>query len=301
MVWLQFQVITNWAGNPSRIFSPGLGYGINEEESNFKANPCLCWEPIKPINKAFYYCDKKFHLDEPIDIYKTEYLNQTKNISITKNYGIVFISGDDYSLYQVTKSSDYYHITKLYGQNVTLAKKHNKGGQSALRFSRLQEESDANYIKIVGEKLVEVFSKNNSNQINKLFICGNGPKKDLLAKSDLVSSRFEIVSSITISSTNQETITNFINGELKEQINKLELDESRENVDKINELIRTNPDILVFGEKEVIKSIDKIEQIYYSDSLDIPIKISNTRVKLIPVNSSQMDTIGINCIGVKFY
>lgn len=119
---------------------------------------------------------------------------------------------------------------------------------------------------------------------------------------------FDIISVLTISSTNQETIWNFINNETKEHILNLEIVESKNHVEKLNEIIRIKPDILVFGEKEVIKSIDKIKQIYYSKNLEIPLiviglnKLGQTnKFKLIGVDINQMEMIGINCIGVKFW
>lgn len=148
---------------PNAIFSRG-----------FERIDCICWEPIKPVSKTFYRKNKKFHLEDQIDIYKTEYLNKTTNINMSKSYGIAFISGDDYSFYQVTKSSEFFNWEKLYSQTVSLAKKHNKWGQSALRFSRFQKESEYNYIKIISEKLIGIFKKL---LINKLLIVGNGLKK----------------------------------------------------------------------------------------------------------------------------
>jgi len=257
----------------------------------------MCFEPIQPINRSDYLCGKHFYIDELVEMYKAQYLNQTKNIDIMKNYGAIFICGDDYSIYQITKSLQNYQLTKLYGQNVSLVKKHKKGGQSAPRFSRIQKENKHNYITIVSEKLVATLVKLN---INNLFIIGNGMKKDLLAKSELIQSRFNVLSILTISSTNQETILNFINNELKYQINNFETLQAQKYINKINDYMMFHPDYLTYGENDIINNLDKIKEIYYDKTLNLEMKVSNPKIKLIPLDNL-MDSIGINCIGVKFW
>ena len=47
-----------------------------------------------------------------------------------------------------------------------LPKKHGRGGQSALRFSRLRNENRHNYLRKVSEKAVQFFISNDNNSPN---------------------------------------------------------------------------------------------------------------------------------------
>lgn len=265
-----------------------------------KLGNCICFEPIKPLDKTFYYCDKRFHIDQIVEMYKNDYINNIYDININNHYGVVFISGDGFSLYQITKSSNYYNYNKIYNENVTLAKKHNKGGQSALRFSRLQEESEQNYITKVSEKVIETYQKLN---IDKLFIVGNANKKNLLEQTKLIQTNFIKIFNITTETTNINLINNFLSFDIKKLILEYENHLEIEMIKKINNLIELNSDKLFFGINEVIKNIDNIKEIYYDDSINIIniLGLDKFKIKLYPINKNNMDSIGINCIGIKYY
>lgn len=263
-----------------------------------KIGNCICFEPIKALDKTFYYCDKKFHIDEIVEIYKSEYLSQIYNINIKYDYGVVFISGDGYSIYQITKSSNHYNYNKIYNETVTLAKKHNKGGQSALRFSRLQEESEQNYITKVSEKVVEVYKKIN---IDKICVVGNANKKNLLEKSELIQSNFTKIFIETIDSINLQSINNFLSFDIKKILFDYENQLQIKLVNKLNNLIELKPELLYFGLDEITKNTDKISEIYYQDTIDIMNLNFNKKIKLYQLDKNNMDVIGVNCIGIKYY
>lgn len=87
--------------------------------------------PLRPLQSRVYYCDKRFHTDALWEqlISDSEYL-------------YVIMSGHALDLYVLTGKSH----RRIYHKDVDLPNKHNKGGQSQKRFSRLHDEKVANYV-----------------------------------------------------------------------------------------------------------------------------------------------------------
>ncbi len=279
---------------PIAIFSESL----SKENFNEKT---IIFEPIKPVTKTFYYCDKKFHIDDIVQIYKNEELEKNKNIKNKSDYWVVFINGDCYSIYQITKSSVYYDYKNLYSESVSLAKRHNKGGQSALRFSRLRDESENNYIKKVAEKTICIVKQNKVNISNdtKLIIVGNADKKNLLEEHELIQSNFKKIYTITVDSISSESTNNLINNPIKKLIGEIEINQANKYIDWINDQIQTNIDTLLFGLNDVIKNINQVKKIYYLETLNIPDLIKSNKIELVPLKN--IDQLGIDVIGIKHW
>lgn len=72
---------------------------------------------------------------------------------------------------------------------VDLPKKHGRGGQSALRFSRLRDEKRHNYVRKVAEQMSTLFITNAKPNIAGLILAGSAEFKNDLAKSDLFDAR----------------------------------------------------------------------------------------------------------------
>merc|ERR1719354_222685 len=87
-------------------------------------------EPFKPINQSLYMCDNKFH---------------TQALSVLleddAKFGFIVMDGNG-CLFGTLAGSTRDILQKL---SVELPKKHGRGGQSALRFSRLRVEARHNY------------------------------------------------------------------------------------------------------------------------------------------------------------
>ena len=111
------------------IFS---GTIITDDGKEKKVN--IDFEPFKPINKSLYLCDNKFHVESLKDL-----------LLSNDKYGFIIMDGNG-CLY-ATLAGNNKEI--LYQFNVDLPKKHGRGGQSALRFSRLRLEARYNYLKKV--------------------------------------------------------------------------------------------------------------------------------------------------------
>lgn len=72
---------------------------------------------------------------------------------------------------------------------VDLPKKHGRGGQSALRFSRLREEARRNYVRKVAELAVQHFITADKVNVQGLVLAGSAELKTDLSGSDLFDPR----------------------------------------------------------------------------------------------------------------
>ena len=120
-------------------------------------------EPPKPIIQTEYKCDKIFHVNSILSLYNQPQL-----------CGLVWVNGQDTSFYTIDMTS--FDSNKIDNRSTRL-KKHNKGGQSAARFSRLHQESVVKYLKDIAADTRDHFEDDN---IKTVIIGGNGKKKDQL-------------------------------------------------------------------------------------------------------------------------
>jgi peptide chain release factor subunit 1 len=122
----------------------------------------LDFEPPKPINTSLYYCDKQFHIDALDDL-----------IGDDDSYGFLVVDGSG-ALYATVQGSV---KNVLYSFNVELPKKHNKGGQSSVRFGRLREIARLNYLRKVTEIATQQFIKNDKPIVKGIIVAGSAEFK----------------------------------------------------------------------------------------------------------------------------
>ncbi|KAG8899685.1 Polypeptide release factor (eRF1) in translation termination, partial [Tulasnella sp. 403] len=103
------------------------------------------FEPHKPINTSLYLCDNKFHTEALEELLESD-----------AKFGFIVMDGNG-SLFGTLAGNTREVIHKF---TVDLPKKHGRGGQSALRFSRLRDEKRHNYVRKVGELAVQHFITN---------------------------------------------------------------------------------------------------------------------------------------------
>jgi peptide chain release factor subunit 1 len=72
---------------------------------------------------------------------------------------------------------------------VDLPKKHGRGGQSALRFSRLRDEKRHNYVRKVAELAVQHYITNDKVNVTGLVLAGSADFKTELSQSDMFDPR----------------------------------------------------------------------------------------------------------------
>jgi peptide chain release factor subunit 1 len=145
---------------------------ITDEGKQRKLN--IDFEPFKPINTSLYLCDNKFH---------TEALNEL--LEDDARFGFVVMDGNGCLFGTLTGNTR----DVIHKFSVDLPKKHGRGGQSALRFSRLRDEKRHNYVRRVAEQMSNLFITNSKPNVAGLVLAGSAEFKNDLAKSDLFDQR----------------------------------------------------------------------------------------------------------------
>lgn len=132
------------------------------------------FEPHKPINTSLYLCDNKFHTEALSELLESD-----------SRFGFIVMDGNG-SLFGTLAGNTRDVIHKF---TVDLPKKHGRGGQSALRFSRLREEKRHNYVRKVAELAVQHFITNDKVNVSGLILAGSADFKNELSQSDMFDQR----------------------------------------------------------------------------------------------------------------
>ncbi len=198
-----------------------------------------CIEPPVPIKSFNYKCNKTFDID------------MVKDLFTEKSKGnVIFISGNECIIYQYSGS-----WKKIKSINANLIKRHNKGGQSSVRFARLAEESRLHYVTHCIDYINELCIPTNS------YIYGSIELKTLLL--DRPTLKIKLKTENIYHEFNNSTIYD----KYFENIISMENKSNEEKIyQNIIEYINLNPDILLFTENEINEHIDHIEHILIVDN-----------------------------------
>ncbi|ORX50827.1 eukaryotic peptide chain release factor subunit 1 [Hesseltinella vesiculosa] len=147
---------------------------VTDEGKEKKVN--IDFEPHKPINTSLYLCDNKFH---------TEALQEL--LEADAKFGFIIMDGNG-ALFGTLSGNTRDVIHKL---QVDLPKKHGRGGQSALRFSRLRDEKRHNYVRKVAELAVNFFIAGDKVNVAGLVLAGSADFKTELSQSDMFDGRLQ--------------------------------------------------------------------------------------------------------------
>jgi peptide chain release factor subunit 1 len=147
---------------------------VTEEGKEKKVN--IDVEPFRPINQSLYMCDNKFH---------TEALSAL--LEDDTKFGFIVMDGNG-ALFGTLAGNTRDILHKI---AVDLPKKHGRGGQSALRFSRLRVEARHNYVRKVAELAVQQFIKNDKLTVAGLVLAGSADFKTVLSQSDMFDQRLQ--------------------------------------------------------------------------------------------------------------
>jgi len=132
------------------------------------------FEPHKPINTSLYLCDNKFHTEALSELLESD-----------SKFGFIVMDGNG-TLFGTLAGNTRDVIHKF---TVDLPKKHGRGGQSALRFSRLRDEKRHNYIRKVAELAVQHFITNDKVNVTGIVLAGSADFKTELSQSDMFDPR----------------------------------------------------------------------------------------------------------------
>jgi peptide chain release factor subunit 1 len=121
-----------------------------------------------------YLCDNKFHTEALSELLESD-----------SRFGFIVMDGNG-TLFGTLAGNTREVIHKF---TVDLPKKHGRGGQSALRFSRLRDEKRHNYVRKVAELAVQHFITNDKVNVTGLVLAGSADFKTELSQSDMFDPR----------------------------------------------------------------------------------------------------------------
>lgn len=191
-----------------------------------------CEEPIVPIKSFYYKCAKTFEMEKIKELY-TE-----------KSKGnIILINGNECLIYEYSGC-----WKKLKSINANLIKRHSKGGQSSVRFSRLAEESRLHYVTHCIDYINILCNPLNS------FIYGSIELKSQLLEHFTL--KIKLKTENKYHDFNQNTIRDKYFEEIIQSNLKLSNDDTYQ---KIIDCLNKNPDLLLFSENEIDSNLNEIE------------------------------------------
>lgn len=250
-------------------------------------NGTIIFQPTKKIKKAYYKCDNKFHLDEILEMYKTENL-----------HGVVYISGEKYEIHKISISGNHIDSTLLLNKNVHLKGETKAGGQSAQRFDRTRENDRNTYVKSVSESIVNKFMVNNCSEciIESLILCGPAENKKKLLNLNNINKYFGKITKI-VTCNYQNPIKIYTENKPDNKEYKIK--------QYIDNLIIKNSDRLIFGYKNIINELKNcmLEKIIISNDnniLDEIYKLNTYNCKITLTHAYILNKYD-NIIGVKWY
>lgn len=227
-------------------------------------------------------------------------------------YGIILIAGNGFMFYNLVKTGSHIEIVELYNSEVKLQKKHKKGGSSAARYGRIKQEKDLHYVKKVSEKMVDYYMIENKTRFTVNGIIVGGPaqmKYKVLECPETV----KMLGSKIIKVVDTAEINFGVAWEVYERcLQELATDEEKDIVKlitTIKELMLNASDKLVYGIKEITENLNmcNLERILISSELDNEMKESiydlskKCNCEIIEANPHNSKSIGIDCIGIKWY
>lgn len=147
----------------------------NITESGKEKKLLIDFEPPRPLSEQKYICDKRFHVDSLFSL-----------LSTNEKYGFIIMDGQG-CLYGTVAGNARRVLQKF---TVDLPKKHNKGGQSSVRFGRQRTEARHNYVHKVSEIATQLFIPDGQEpNITGIILAGSAEFKNVLSQSDLFDQR----------------------------------------------------------------------------------------------------------------
>ena len=125
-------------------------------------------------SSSLYLCDNKFHTEALSELLESD-----------DKFGFIVMDGNG-TLFGTLSGNTRDVIQRF---TVDLPKKHGRGGQSALRFSRLRDEKRHNYVRKVAEHAVQHFITNDKVNVAGLVLAGSADFKSELNQSDIFDPR----------------------------------------------------------------------------------------------------------------
>ncbi|KAG0006137.1 Polypeptide release factor (eRF1) in translation termination [Entomortierella chlamydospora] len=231
------------------------GTVVTDEGKEKKVN--IDFPPHKPINTSLYMCDNKFHTEALSELLESD-----------SKFGFVIMDGNG-TLFGTVSGNTREVIHKF---TVDLPKKHGRGGQSALRFSRLRDEKRHNYVRKVAEMTVQHFITNDKVNVTGLVLAGSADFKTELSQSDLFDPRLQakVVKIVDVSYGGENGFNQAI--ELSaEALSNVKFIQEKRLISKYFDAISQDTGKYCFGVEDTLKALDMgaVETLIVWENLDV--------------------------------
>ena len=251
---------------------PKNGLAVFCGTDNFGKRISIAFEPCKALSTKLYMCDSRFHVE----------CLESMLVSDDK-FGFIIIDGNS-TLYATVCGNIKDELFSY--RDVGLPKKHNKGGQSALRFARHRTEAIHNYLRKISEKATDLFITNNVLNVRAIIIAGSANLKTDLNKSDLFDPRIKVAVAKMIDI--QYGLTQGLDIAIKlseDVIGNIKYIQECATINAFMNEITMDSGKYIFGIKETLEQLKAgtIDTVIINDSVDIETK------KYIDVVSDEED------------
>jgi peptide chain release factor subunit 1 len=202
----------------------------------------ITFEPSKPLNHSYYRCDSSFHthfLEEMIIDYDT--------------FGFIIIDGKE-TIYATLNGNEKRILSTF---SVILPKKHNKGGQSSVRFARLRDEAIHNYITKVCERANQHFIEKDKLTVKGIILAGSADLKHQIEKHNKLD--FRINSAILAKVDVAYGGLNGLNQAISEStgiLNDVKIKEEQELLREFYDHIAKDTNQIMFGVNTIMSNLE---------------------------------------------
>lgn len=216
------------------------GTVITEEGKEKKVNIDL--EPFKPINTSLYLCDNKFHTEALSELLESD-----------MKFGFIVMDGNG-ALFGTLCGNTRDVVHKI---TVDLPKKHGRGGQSALRFSRLRTEKRHNYVRKVAEIAVQCFITSDKVNVAGLILAGSAEFKNELRVSDMFDQRLaaKVIKVVDVSYGGENGFNQAID-QSQECLAGVKFIQEKKLIEKFFEEISLDTGRIIYGIDQTMKALE---------------------------------------------
>jgi peptide chain release factor 1 len=209
------------------------------------------------LRRSLYLCDNKFHTEALSELLESD-----------ARFGFIVMDGNG-TLFGTLAGNTREIIHKF---TVDLPKKHGRGGQSALRFSRLRDEKRHNYVRKVAELAVQHFITNDKVNVAGLVLAGSADFKTELSQSDMFDPRLvaKIIKVVDVSYGGENGFNQAI--ELAaESLSNVKFVQEKKLIQKYFDEISMDSGKYCFGIDDTLKALElgAVETLIVWENLDI--------------------------------
>ena len=232
------------------------GYATGEDGKEKKL--AYDFEPFKPLNASLYHCDNSFNLTD------LEAL-----LEVDEAYGFIVISGQEALFAQL--NGDRREVLRVF--SVELPKKHNKGGQSAMRYQRLRVEKRQAFVKKTAEVANKLFLQQDGTgaRIKGLVIAGPAALKNDLAEEAALDFRLKkvLLKVVDTSYGGEEGFRSAVE-QARGALKGVRVVEEQQALGKFFSSLRCEDGLAVFGAETVCNALEAgaVESVFLYEELD---------------------------------